>query len=284
MPSPVLFDAIGFAGGGNRCYWQSGFWEAFNGLHPQRPAYYVTVSAGAYHCAMNLVGKAKTIRDAAIAFAEERRPDVAWKNLFLGRSPFVVGGLFDAFLTSMFDDRDLETLRRQPPILMQVSHPPAWMPSAVAALGSIAAYQVEKRLTGGAYSKAGRLLGLTPDWVSTHGMQTARDLIDAVLASSSVPPFMRVGRIRGRACLDGGLVDNPPLLKLTETEAAGGRTLLLSTRHGRIPPTAENRTIVSPSEPITVNNFTIRDPDGLRRAYEIGLRDGERFALSFKPL
>lgn len=282
MSEPVHFDAIGFAGGGNRCYWQSGFWEAFSGLHPQRPHYYVTVSAGAYHCAMNIAGKAKTIRHAAIAFAEEQRPDVDWKNLVHGRSPFVVGHLFDQFLTSMFDDGDLDTLRRQPPIFMQVSHPPAWMPSAMAALGSIAAYQFEKRLTGGAYSKAGRHLGLTPDWVSTHDMRTARDLIDAILATSSVPPFMRVGRINGRTCLDGGLVDNPPLLKLRETEAAGGRTLLLTTRHGRVPPPARGRTIVSPSEPITVNNFTIRDPDGLRRAYEIGLRDGERFAQSLQ--
>jgi hypothetical protein len=23
-----MFDAIAFAGGGNRCYWQGGFWEA----------------------------------------------------------------------------------------------------------------------------------------------------------------------------------------------------------------------------------------------------------------
>ena len=64
MSSSTQFDAIGFAGGGNRCYWQSGFWEAFAGRHPQRPEYYVTVSAGAYHCAMNLAGKARQVREA----------------------------------------------------------------------------------------------------------------------------------------------------------------------------------------------------------------------------
>jgi predicted patatin/cPLA2 family phospholipase len=278
MSTSIHFDAIGFAGGGNRCYWQSGFWEAFAGLHPQRPGYYVTVSAGAYHCAMNLTGKARQVREAAIAFAGERRPDFVWKNLISGRSPFVVGGLFDQFLTTMFDDGDLAILREAPPIFMQVSRPPPLMPSALAALGSIAAYQLEKRITGGAYSKAGRYLGLSPAWISTHEMQSVRDLIDGILATASVPPFMRVGRIHGRPCLDGGLVDNPPLLMLEGTEEDGGRTLLLTTRHGRVPPSSRNRTVVSPSEPITVNNFTIRDPDGLRRAYEIGLRDGERFA------
>ncbi len=67
---------------------------------------------------------------------------------------------------------------------------------------------------------------------------------------------------------------------LEETEEEGGHTLLLTTRHGRVPPSTPNRTVVSPSEPVTVNNFTIRDPNGLRRAYEIGLKDGERFAKS----
>jgi predicted acylesterase/phospholipase RssA len=282
MPQTILFDAIGFAGGGNRCYWQSGFCEAFSGLHPQRPDYYVAVSAGAYHCAMNLAGKATEIRSAAIAFAREKRPDVEWKNLVFGRSPLVVGSLFDQFLMQMFDETDLETLGQEPPILMQVSRPPTLMPSPLAALGSIAAYQLEKRITGGAHSKAGRYLGLRPEWVSTHDMGSKRELIDAILATSSVPPFMRVGRVHGHACLDGGLVDNPPLLLLEDTEAQGGRTLLLTTRHGRVPPSAPNRVIVSPSEPITVNNFTIRDPDGLQRAYEIGLRDGETFGRSLR--
>lgn len=278
MSDTLHFDAIGFAGGGNRCYWQSGFWEAFNALHPQQPDYYVTVSAGAYHCAMNIAGKAKEVRTAAIAFAERRLPDVEWKNLARGRSPFIVGGLFDQFLMDMFADEDVAYLKTKPPILMQLSHPPSWMPSSLAALGSIGAYQIEKKITGGAYSKAGKYLGLKPFWVSTHDMQTARDLVDAILGTSSVPPFMRVGRVRGRTCLDGGLTDNPPLIKLKETEVKGGHTLLLSTRYGRIPPSAPNRTIVSPSENITVNNFTIRDPEGLRHAFEIGLKDGENFA------
>lgn len=283
MPDTFQFDAIGFAGGGNRCYWQSGFWEAFSGLHPQRPAYYVAVSAGAYHCAMNLAGRAADIRAAAIAFARENRRDLEWKNLILGRSPFVLGRLFDQFLMQMFGEADLATLRAAPPILMQVSRPPPLMPAALAALGSITAYQLEKRITGGAYSKAGRYLGLRPEWVSTHDMGSRRELVDAILATSSVPPFMRVGRVLGHACLDGGLVDNPPLLLLGDTEAQGGRTLLLTTRHGRVLPPARNRTIVSPSEPVTVNNFSIRDPAGLQHAYEIGLRDGERFSRTLKP-
>ena len=93
MPDALSFDAIGFAGGGNRCYWQSGFFEAFTRSHPQKPCYYVAVSAGAYHCAMNLAGVGDRVRGAAFSFAEQNMPDLDWAALRQGRSPLVVGGL-----------------------------------------------------------------------------------------------------------------------------------------------------------------------------------------------
>ncbi|MCO6185908.1 patatin-like phospholipase family protein [Rhizobium sp. L1K21] len=278
MTDPLCFDAIGFAGGGNRCYWQSGFWEAFNGLHPQKPAYYVTVSAGAYHAAMNLAGIGHQVRSAAFEFAARNLPDSDWSRVWKGKSPFVVGELFRTFLTDHFNQSALDALKAQSPILMQAADLPAWMPPSIGSLGSIGAYQIEKLLTGGAHSKAGRYLGLKPRWLSTHDMQSPAELVEAILSTSAVPPFMAVGHAGGRACLDGGLVDNPPTLRLTETEKNGGKTLLIFTRFRRTPPLAPNRTIVGPSEDITVNKFTIGDANGLRAAYELGLKDGEKFA------
>ncbi|GEO84970.1 MULTISPECIES: patatin-like phospholipase family protein [Alphaproteobacteria] len=278
MPETFSFNAIGFAGGGNRCYWQSGFFEALNARLPQSPSYYVTVSAGAYHCAMILAGVGSRVRSAAFSFAKRNVPDINWSALRQGRSPLVVGNLFREFLTQQFGEEELRAIKAAPPMLIQLSTPPRWMPGGLAALGSIAAYQIEKRLTDGAHSKAGRYLGLTPAWVSTHDLATPAELVDALMATSSVPPFMPIGRISGRAQLDGGLVDNPPTLKLTETETAGGKTLLLTTRHGRLPPASAGRTVVGPSEDITVNKFAISDEAGLRHAFETGLRDGEVFA------
>ncbi len=282
MSQDLNFDAIGFAGGGNRCYWQSGFWEAFTAIHPQKPAYYVTVSAGAYHAAMNLASIGHKVRGAAFGFAEEKRPDTDWSRVTRGKSPFVVGDLFREFLSQNFDQSALDTLKAQPPIFMQVADLPAWMPASIGSLGSIGAYQIEKLLTDGAHSKAGRYLGLTPRWISTHDMQTPAELVEAILSTSSVPPFMAVGRAGGPPCLDGGIVDNPPTIKLKQTEAENGKTLLIYTRFGRTPPQAKGRTIIGPSEEITVNKFTIGDADGLRAAYELGLRDGERFAQTGK--
>ncbi|WP_454745754.1 patatin-like phospholipase family protein [Ciceribacter selenitireducens] len=284
MPDALSFDAIGFAGGGNRCYWQSGFHLALNLRYPQRPSYYVAVSAGAYHCAMSLAGVGERVRNAAFTFAERNIPDLDWAALKKRRSPLVVGGLFRQFLTEQFGEEELAALKVAPPMWIQLARPPEWMPGGLAALGSIAAYQIEKRLTGGAHSKAGRYLGLKPVWISTHELFSAADLVDAMMATSSVPPFMPVGRIAERDHLDGGLVDNPPTIRLSETEAAGGRTLLLTTRYGRLPPASPNRFVVGPSEDIRVNKFTVSDAAGLRHAFEVGLRDGAAFARTMPKL
>lgn len=271
------FDAIGFAGGGNRCYWQSGFLKAFSAHQPLNPRFYVTVSAGAYHCAMFLAGIGDQVRGSAFAFAERRVPDLDWSALRRGRSPLVVGSLFRQFLTEHFDEQALAALKRGPPMLIQLARPPRLLPGTVAALGSILAYQIEKALTGGAHSRAGLYLGLKPVWISSHDLTSPAELVDAIMATSSVPPFMPVGRHGGVSYLDGGLVDNPPLIKLRTVEQAGGRTLLLTTRFGKRPPPAPNRAIVGPSTEIAVNKFTVGDADGIRRAFAIGLEDGAHF-------
>ena len=57
-----MFDAIAFAGGGNRCYWQSGFYEASAerlGLTPKRV---VAASAGAFAASYSLLGIGERVR------------------------------------------------------------------------------------------------------------------------------------------------------------------------------------------------------------------------------
>lgn len=186
--------------------------------------------------------------------------------------------MYRTLIEEVFGEAELAALKQAPEILIQVAHPPAWMPGAVAALASIGAYQIEKALTGASHSKAGLYLGLQPDWLSTHAARSRAELADALMATASVPPFMPIGRVNGRAALDGGLVDNPPLIRLGPVEAAGGRTLVLSTRSARPLESTDRRTVVRPSDPVKVNKFSVTDADGLKAAYELGLSDGEAFA------
>jgi hypothetical protein len=38
------------------------------------------------------------------------------------------------------------------------------------------------------------------------------------------------------------------------------------------------RTYIQPSEPIPIRQFDITNPAGIRKAYDMGLKDGEAFA------
>lgn len=270
------FEAIAFAGGGNRCYWQGGFWETFTALHPQAPRFVVGVSAGAYQAAIALAGIGHRARQIVFDACETNNRTFDWSQLKQGRTPFLVAGMYRDLLEQLFGSAELETLHRAPPLLVQLAHGTVVSPG-LAALPAIGLYQLEKALTGAKHSSAGRYLGLRPHWASTHDMKAPCELVDALMATASVPPFMPVGRVQGRAALDGGLVDNPPMLRLEEAEAAGARTLLVATRPGAPYEAIGSRTIVRPSEVLGISRFSVTDARGLRAAYELGKRDGEVF-------
>ena len=141
MTSHPTFDAVGLAGGGNRCYWQSGFLKAFSEHQPLNPRFYVAVSASAYHGAMHLAGVGERVRASAFAFAEKGHRGVDWRALRRRESPLVVGALFRQLLADAFGEQELATLKAAPPMLIQLSGLPDWMPGALGALGSIGAYQ-----------------------------------------------------------------------------------------------------------------------------------------------
>lgn len=100
------------------------------------------------------------------------------------------------------------------------------------------------------------------------------------MASSDVPPFMPVTNVAGKPAFDGGLVDNVPVEPIEAIEFAGGRTLVLLTRVYKSIPVVNGRTYAQPSRKIDVGQFDIRNPDGIRNAYELGLKDGDAFATS----
>ena len=278
--SRYSFDAIAFAGGGNRCYWQGGFWDAFTAIRPQNPSLVVGVSAGAFQACFSLIGEGDRVRSIVLESCASIERELDWGRLLKGRSPFVVADLYRDLIATVFGPLELAALRAAPEILIQVTHPPRWMPAMVAAYAAIGAYQVEKVVLGAAHSRAGRHVGLTAGHVSTHQLQTPEALVEALMGTAAVPPFMPVGRIDGRPALDGGLVDNPPIDRIATVEAKGGRTLVLTTRAGKTIPATETRTVVQPSVPIVTSRFSVTDGEAIRAAYELGLKDGEAFARS----
>jgi predicted acylesterase/phospholipase RssA len=273
-----MFDAISFAGGGNRCYWQGGFFEALRERFDVTPSLAVGASAGAFAGIYSLLGIGERVRQRVLARCgpHQRNFDLAgWRR---GGPLCPVGPLYRALIEEVLDASALKALKAKVDFRLAITRLPRALPPLLGAALGIGAYQLEKHLLQPVHPRFGWRLGFRPEFVAVRGLSSVATLADALIASSCVPPFMPVTQVDGAPAFDGGLVDNVPVLPLLPVEAAGGATLVLLTRRYRNLPQVPGRTYVQPSERIGVRQFDLTNPAGIRRAYELGLTDGAAFA------
>jgi predicted acylesterase/phospholipase RssA len=273
-----MFDAVAFAGGGNRCYWQGGFWEAAAPLLSLRPDLVVGVSAGAWSACYSLLGLGQRVNAMVAEGCSLGRRNFEWRAWRSEGSPWPVSLMYRTLIESIVDEDAFSRLKAGPEILIGLARKPRRLPLSVAIPLGMAAYQIEKKWRSPVHPRSGRALGFHPEFVRVRDLGSRVDLSAALMASASVPPFMPVGRVGGMAALDGGLVDNVPADPLLPVEDGGGRTLVILSRVYRAFPDIRGRTYVQPSAPVPIGQFDITNPGGIRRAYEMGLRDGEAFA------
>lgn len=245
-----------------------------------RPSWFVGASAGAFAATYSLLelGPATRARVIGACHPHLRNFDFAAWRAGLPLCP--VGPMYAELLAQTIDAEALALLQAMTDLQIAVSRLPRGLPPSLGAALGIGAYQLEKRLFHPVHPRFGRTLGFHPEFVVTRALQSPQQLRDALMASSGVPPFMPVTHINGRPGFDGGLVDNVPVEPLEAIEAAGGRTLVLLTRVYKSVPSVNGRTYVQPSRKIDVKQFDIRNPDGIRNAFELGLNDGDAFAAS----
>jgi hypothetical protein len=202
--------------------------------------------------------------------------------LLKGERPFPVAALYRELLASVIDETAFARINSSTDFRVSLARLPPFLPASLAALLGLGAYQLEKKLFHPVHPRFGRAIGFRPLFAEARTMRSANDLIEAIFSSACVPPIMPLGRFEGARVVDGGMVDNVPVAPLEALEAAGDKTLVLLTRKYKAIPDIANRTYVEPSEPIPVGQFDIGNPDGIRRAYELGLRDGAAFAARMK--
>jgi predicted acylesterase/phospholipase RssA len=277
-----MFDAIVFAGGGNRCYWQGGFYEAAAERLALKPALAVGVSAGAFAGIYSLLGLGPTVRAQVLPACGPHRKNfdfAAWRR---GEALCPVGPMYRAFLDMLFDAAALSRLQQLTDFHIGISRLPRGLPPILGAALGIAAYQIEKHLLAPVHPRFGRSLGFTAEFVRVRALAAPGELADALMASGGVPPFMPVTKVGGRPAFDGGLFDGVPVSPLDAVEAQGGRSLVLLTRLYKNIPQVPGRTYVQPSRRIDVKQFDLRNPDGIRDAYELGRKDGAAFAAALR--
>jgi predicted acylesterase/phospholipase RssA len=277
-----MFDAVAFAGGGNRCYWQGGFWEAAAPGLGLKPELVVGVSAGAWSACYSLLGLGRHVNALVAEGCEGGRRNFEWREWRQGRPAFPVAGMYQSLMEMVVDKDAFDRLRSGPDLLIALARKPRRLPLSLAIPLGLAAYQIEKKWRQPVHPRGGRALGFQPEFVRVQDMQGPASLVAALMASASVPPFMPVGLVGGMAALDGGLVDNVPVEPLQAVEARGAKTLVILSRRYKSFPHVPGRLYVQPNAPVPVGQFDITNPTGIRRAYEMGLADGETFAKRMK--
>jgi len=270
----VRFDSVVFAGGGNRCFWQAGFWSVAAAALQLKPSGVAAVSAGsAVACALFAGtfdrGFEGYLRDVAL-----NRRNLYLGNLLRQQPVFPHGPMYrDAILRSI-DGEALARLHQGPEIRVLMSCPPRWANRRMAMLLGALAVGVDAWEGDPVHCSAGRRIGFKPLYISVRECSTPEALADLIIASSCVPPLTPQARRDGMALFDGGLVSNVPTDGI---QAAGAQTLVLLTRQFASLPSIAGRTYVQPSQAIPVGAWDYTDRAALQATFDLDRRDGDGF-------
>ncbi len=276
------FRNVIFAGGGSRCFWQLGFWEGARagGLDLGAQVRFAgSVSAG---CAMATAAVLDRTHEALALFKDlaGRNPaNVHWRNLGPFRAGPVLphGRMYRNALREFLKPDDLAAFQRVSVAFLMSTYP-RWLGGFLGAAFGLSVYSVEKKLRKPIHPRWTARLGYRPLVGFAHECRDPDEFTELVLASSCVPPVLPGGRHRAQRVLDGGLIDNAPVLL---AEGQPGETLVLLTRRYERPlPVVAARTYVQPSRAIPIDKFDYANPAGLQEAWDLGLDDGAHFAAS----
>ncbi len=270
------YDAVVFAGGGCRCFWQAGFWSTAAPALGLRPRLVSGVSAGAaFACAIF----AETIDRVLQEFVQRvaANPRNAYPGNALRNAPvFPHERIYRGTILATLDPQALERLHAGPDIRISLGRRPDWSGPRLAVGLGLLAFLAEQPRRRQVHAVWGRRFGFRHETASVRQCRTPEELTRLVLHSSCTPPITPFYDREGDAVFDGGIVDPVPI----EAAAPAECTLVLLTRS--FPedalPDRPGLTYVSPSEPVPVAKWDYTSPERVQRTYELGLRDGERFA------
>src|ERR1043166_9252885 len=151
-----MFDAIVFAGGGNRCYWQGGFYEAVADRLALKPSGTVGAAAGASAVICSRLGMGHKVRAQVSPACWPPRKNfdfAAWRR---GEALCPIGPMYRAFLHMLFDAAALARLQQATDFRIAITRLPRGLPPILGAALGIGAYQLEKHLFAPVHPRFGR--------------------------------------------------------------------------------------------------------------------------------
>lgn len=282
-------EQVVFSGGGNRCWWQAGFWDVAQPSLSLAPRVIGGVSAGAATACMLYANDSQaTLAHYREALRHNTR-NAYWGNLFRrARDPahphaarvFPHAAIYRRALTEVLGGEHFVRLRATAPdIRILYARLPRGIGAHAALLLGIVAYNVDKHWRRALHPTLGRRVGFRPEVATLADCADVDDLVSLVIASSCTPPFTPIEHRGGRPTLDGGMVDNVPIDAVDD----GPRTLVLLTR--RYPGRDDvfvhrERLYVQPSRKVAASAWDYTDWPAMRATYDQGRSDAERFVAS----
>lgn len=274
-PSPAVdYANVVFSGGGNRCFWQAGFWSVAAPALDLRPRQVSAVSAGsAIACALFAGAFDEGFAHYKKALAANGS-NFRLRNLLRDHPVFPHGDMYRATILASLSKAGLRRLHRGPDIRVLVASPPEWASRRLAWLLGAIAGGIDECSAPAIHRSAGSRIGFRPLFISVRECATPDALADLIIASSCIPPLTPQASRNGVPLFDGGVISNVPVEGLAP---GAGETLVLLTRRFAELPSIAGRTYVQPSRPIPVAAWDYTNEAAVQSTYDLGRRDGEAF-------
>jgi predicted acylesterase/phospholipase RssA len=279
------FDQVVFAGGGNRCWWQAGFWHALNEKYPQAPERIVAISAGAATACLLYARPGKEGAQWALQYYEDAlcnvTKNVHWENIWSDQKVFPHNAIYSKALSNILA-KSPENLKNAPDIYIGVAHIPKWLGPKSAVFIGLLAYNLEKYVLKNLHPKLGRCLGFKREFVKAQDCKNLKELQELILQSSCTPPFTPVMYRNHHAVLDGGLVDNVPIDGLAPSQNGKiSEVLVLVTRRYPFPDVFVRElpglrlTYVQPTKKVVMSSWDYSRSELMRPTYQQGHDDAQ---------
>lgn len=281
------FDQVVLAGGGNRCWWQAGFWHVLNEKIPQTPKKLIAISAGAATACLFYARPGKSGAEWGLNYyaqaLDKVRKNANWANLFSSDPVFPHHQIYRAALKNILGGR-FDLIKKGPEIEIGLAKTPRWLGPRLSVAVGLTVYNLEKYFKKSLHPTLGKTIGFTREFIRAQDCASEDDLIELILQSSCTPPFTPVMYRDGQAVLDGGLVDNVPIdgLSLSPEDSPRSNVLVLLTRRYSQPDYFVKElpglrlTYIQPSHPVPISSWDYAHYELMPLTYQQGRADAER--------
>ena len=224
-----------------------------------------------------MLDRARNALDLFKELCSNNPKNIYWENLNPLRqgTVFPHNRMYREALRRMVGPEELLALRRAP-LHFLISAYPAWLRGRLGTIVGMSLYGLEQTLRQPIEPTWPIRAGFQPVVARPSECDTTEDFVELVIAASCVPPVLTGGRYGNYTVLDGGLISDVPI-GLAEDQP-GNTLVLLSRRYDRAMPAREGVTWVQPSNRIKIDKFDYANPDGLQETFDLGFKDGQRFA------